>query len=265
MRWLNAIFYGQRLPEIWHCIRVCRHPAAVIGRYLQFGHSDYPFHMQLRNDLRLEMNEYHDLVTAWVVFIRNEYQVPPAAETVLDLGANIGCFSLKCAFTRPRSRVIALEPFPSSFQRLAAHIREHNLGERVRAWNVGVAGMSGSRRMPIGGGPSQSKGLLEADAVAAEGTVEVAVITFQEALARACKTFGTDMVDFVKIDIEGSEHDALLATRPSALKAIRCLGMEYHANRPKRDLFDHLGSAGLRLHSDRVIGQDMGIAHFRRV
>jgi FkbM family methyltransferase len=231
---------------------------------LQLGPAHYPFRLELRNTVSLEMTDFHDLITAWVVFIRNEYQTPAVVETVLDLGANIGCFSLKCASTMPGSRVIALEPFPTTFQRLVANIRKHALEDRVRAWNVGVAGRAGAYRMPVGGGPSQSKGLLAADAADAGNTVEASVITLQEALERACATFQTDAVDFVKIDIEGSEHEAVLAAPLSTLKSIRCLGMEYHANRPKRELFAHLGAAGLRLHSDWAVAPDYGIAHFRR-
>ncbi len=87
-------------------------------------------------------------------------------------------------------------------------------------------------------------------------------MTLEEVLERACEAFGTKTIDFVKIDIEGAEHETILATSPAALKRIRFLGMEYHPNRPKANLFDHLISAGFCLQHDRVIGTDVGVCHF---
>jgi len=240
-----------------------RRPFAVSRRYLQFGASNYPFRFELRNGLSLDLNGFHDLVTAWIVFFRNEYRIPPNVQTILDLGANIGCFSLRSAFDIPSVRVIALEPFPSTFERLVANIRNHVVQDRIQSWKLGVAARSQSRRMAIGG-PSQSICLLAEEAGVADNRLEVSVVTLEEALERACAAFGTETVDFVKMDIEGAEHETILATSPAALRRIRCLGMEYHPNQPKAPLFDHLIAAGFDLQHDWVIGRDVGVAHFHR-
>jgi hypothetical protein len=100
--------------------------------------------------------------------------------------------------------------------------------------------------------------------VVGEG-IEVDTVSFEEILRRACVEFRAESIDFVKMDIEGAEHEAVLAAPLSALTVIRHLGMEYHPNQPKEKLFRHLSAAGLSLQHDRILGPDVGVAHFCRL
>jgi hypothetical protein len=92
--------------------------------------------------------------------------------------------------------------------------------------------------------------------------VEVESVPLEEILRRACAEFQAECIDFLKMDIEGAEHEAILAAPHSVLKVIRHLGMEYHPNQPKETLFRHLMAAGLSLQHDRILGPDVGVAHF---
>lgn len=241
---------------------MCRKGLPVLCRYLQVGNGDYPFCLDLTNGLKIELHNFHDLVTAWVVFFRIEYRVPAYARTILDLGANIGCFSLKTLADFPSARVIAVEPFPPTFDQLVHNLGSHGFGDRIRTWRFGVAGSSGSRKM-VDSGPRPSLGFVP-EGVSDTQTIDVLVDSLGSVLAKACAILETDTVDFVKMDIEGAEHEAILAARPPELLPIQALGMEYHQNGPKDVLFAHLSAAGLRLVSDRVLGRDVGVAHFQR-
>jgi FkbM family methyltransferase len=254
----------KHLPEVWRCFRRSRQPWSVLRRYLSPRHSGYPFELLLRNGTRIPVENFHDLVTAWVVNFREEYRVPRGVETVLDVGGNVGFFSLYAALQHPEARLIAVEPFPSTFARLAANVARNGLAGRVQCWNVGIAGRPGVRVMSTAG-PSQSRGLLPADSACdGEGYVQTSVVTFEQLIRDACDWFHSETIDFVKVDIEGGEHEALRAAPPSAFLPIRLLGMEYHPNQPRQLLFDHLQSAGLLLVHDRAFGPDVGVAHFRR-
>jgi len=263
MRSVKSLAYLKRLPEVWRCVRQSYRPLAVTSRYLQVGTNGYPFSLRLRSGITLVLNDFHDVVTAWVVFFRNEYEISQDVMTVVDLGANIGCFSLRVASEFPMARVIAVEPFPATVDRLAGHVRLNALQERIHIWRLAVAGGSSQRRMPAAG-PGPSRGLLAA-ADEFRNTVSVSAISLSEVLSKACTAFGTQTIDFLKMDIEGAEHEAVLATPPSALKVIRRLGLEYHPNQPKTKLFNLLTNSGLHMEHDRVIGPDVGIAHFRRM
>jgi FkbM family methyltransferase len=263
MRWTKSLRHLDRLPEVWRCFRHSHQALRVTGRYLGIGSGRYPFHLELRNGLSLDLHEFHDLVTAWVVFFRNEYDVPASIATVLDLGANIGCFSLQTACNHPAARIIAVEPFPTTYDRLAAHVGLSVFRERIRIWNLGVAADSQPRWMPVAA-PSPNRGML-GPGVSSADAVEVSVVSLEELFARACQEFGTESIDYVKMDVEGAEHEAILATPPSSLRVVRRLAMEYHPNRPKEPLFSHLSAAGLRLERERIIGRNVGIAHFCQV
>jgi hypothetical protein len=102
------------------------------------------------------------------------------------------------------------------------------------------------------------------DGITLSGGAEVSVISLDDLLQRAGDHFRAETIDFVKIDIEGGEHEAILAASPRTLRRIRRLGMEYHPNCPKELLFNCLQSHGLKLEHDRIIGKDVGIAHFAR-
>jgi hypothetical protein len=132
--------------------------------------------------------------------------------------------------------------------------------EHIQCWELAVAGAAGIRRMQAAA-LAQSVGLLESRAI--DG-IQVKALSLQEIFGRACETFQNKSIDFVKMDIEGGEHEAILATAPSDLRPIEQLAMEYHPNAPKARLFEHLVAAGLRLQDDRVVHQNSGVAHLRR-
>jgi hypothetical protein len=57
-------------------------------------------------------------------------------------------------------------------------------------------------------------------------------------------------IDLLKMDIEGSEYEALLSTSPRELQIIRRIALEYHgdcAPYSKAQIFDHLCKAGFRV------------------
>jgi FkbM family methyltransferase len=253
----------KRWSEVTACFTTSSRPWSVLGRYLKIGQNGYPFDLLLKNKVRVTIEDYHDLVTAWVVWFRGEYRVPPGAETVLDVGGNIGLFSLYAALRNPGARIVAVEPFPVTFARLESNIARNGLANRVDCWNVGVADSPGVRAMPVEG-PSQSRGLLPADSATVNGCSWVNVKTFGDLVRDACEHLRSDRLDLVKIDIEGAEHEAVLSAPPESFLPIQELGMEYHPSHPKRPLFDHLRSGGLRLVHDSVFGPDCGVAHFRR-
>lgn len=263
MRWLKSFRSIDRVPEFFRCLRRCRRPGGFLRRYLAGGERGYPYVLELRDGVRVELENFHDLVTAWVVFVREEYHVEAGTGTFLDLGANIGCFSLFAAARCPSARIVAIEPFPSTYDRLSSNLSRNLLADRATCWPIGVAAGSGIRRMVDEGEASQSRGILPAEAATAAG-IEVEVLSLSELLSRACDQLQSATIDFVKIDIEGGEHEALLSCSPEGLRPIRRLGMEYHPNRPKRPLFDHLAAAGFRVESDRRFGPDVGVAHFVR-
>ena len=80
----------------------------------------------------------------WQVFVRNEYDSPnlPAhAETILDLGANVGLASIFFARRYPACRIMCVEPEPGNYAAMQANTRA--LGDRVQTKHAAVWNKSG--------------------------------------------------------------------------------------------------------------------------
>jgi FkbM family methyltransferase len=231
---------------------------ALIGGYLGFWPLNYPREFRTRRGDVLTLEDFHDLVTAWIIFFRREYEVDASCRLIVDAGANIGTFSLFAAREAAGARIVALEPFPVTRARLENHMTRNALSQRVvcRPWALGRA--DAARRMDSSGGPSQSRGLCE-EGAATEG-VPVEAVT----LATLWEREQLDQVDLLKMDIEGGEHEVIPATPPEVLRRAAAIAMEYHPNGSKEALFSRLLDAGFTLAHDAPNGLNSGVAHFRR-
>lgn len=117
----------------------------------------------------------------------------------LDVGANIGWFTLMLATHRPAARVWAFEPLPATAGRLAENVRR--------------AGRDNVRVVPAAAGRAAGEAAFTPtadDAFTHRSTgdgpsVACSVTTVDEEWERA----GRPRVDAVKVDVEGAEPDVL--------------------------------------------------------
>lgn len=133
---------------------------------------------------------------------------PVAGETVVDLGANQGLFSVLAA--RAGANVIAVEAQRGIEATFMRHAENNGVTHRIRLLHALVGSSTGvfadeSARIRAGhwGG-------------------EVEKLTFREVLDRA----GADRVDLVKMDVEGSEF--ALFTEPDWMDSVQRIVMEVH-------------------------------------
>ena len=248
----------QRIPEVVRSIRDSPQWLTLLLGYLHVRAPTYPFEFRTRANDRLLLNTNHDLVTVWIIFFRNEYRVHPEDRIILDVGANIGTFSLFAARHAPKARIVAFEPFPATFEQLRCNIERNSLGARVETHPMAMTGEGGVRHMDVTAGSSQSRGMLQTGATTG---LEVRTTT----LARFLAESRLDDIDLMKMDIEGSEHEVISSTAPEILRHIRRIALEYHPNQPKRPLLDYIQAAGYRLTADVLMGADSGVASFERV
>jgi FkbM family methyltransferase len=250
----------RRAPELFASVRETSDAVALALGYLGLRSPSYPFVVHFRTGEQLRVETHHDLVTLWIIFFRNEYRMPETCRTIVDAGANIGAFSLYCARRAPGATIHALEPFPSTRARLAQTLAQNRLTSRVKVYELALADVNsgGSTRHMANEGPSQSRGTTS-EPVA--GSVAVQVSTLEQFLDDAKIT----EADFLKMDIEGAEHEVLHAASPSVLRRFREIALEYHPNGSADALFQKLSSCGFVCEHDARAGQDSGVAHFARV
>lgn len=135
-------------------------------------------------------------------------------DTVLDIGANLGYYTLLAAnLVGADGRVVAIEPNPEVFRRLGASIGVNGFLGRAEARNVALAapGESGSRSFFVPHGEPKNGRFVSAEE--------------DQATLAACGSLGEvvlghldpddfQRVDFIKVDVEGAEIAVLHHLRP---------------------------------------------------
>lgn len=139
--------------------------------------------------------------------------VPARGATVVDVGANIGVFSLwAAAHVGPAGRLVAIEPHPLAFDHLSAALA----GAGVPHDAVAAACGSEPGEAVLHFDPGRlSTGSLQPRPDRG-GSVAVAVRPLDAILDE----LGVGEVDLLKVDVEGKELD-VLASAPAALARTR--------------------------------------------
>ena len=160
--------------------------------------------------------------------------------TVVDIGANIGSFSLFALARIPSGRVFAFEPEPKNFATLDANIRLNKMGDRCTVVNKGISGREETRTLYVTDVQSGTNSLFNQGKHVA--TAEIECIT----LADIFKQFRIERCDFLKIDCEGAEYEILMHTPAPLFRRIRKIVMEWHtvAGHTVDELESYLSSVG---------------------
>ena len=125
----------------------------------------------------------------------------PWPGTFLDLGANIGYFTLLASGAF--ERVVAVEASPRIFARLAANVARNGVEDRVRCANVAVGAEAAELDFYFDEGQSGGSSLLPGENRVREARVPVLP------LDRILSPSELACVSFVKIDVEGLESVVL--------------------------------------------------------
>ena len=137
---------------------------------------------------------------------------------VLDIGANLGWYSLLLAKRCPKARIHAFEPEPRNLALLRENLAQNGI-TNVTVHPVAVAERSG--KMQFYPYPDKNMGRHSLVPMAGMKPIEVPVITVDEFLRE--QRIAPAAVEFVKIDVEGYELPVLqgartlLAARPTIL------------------------------------------------
>lgn len=158
------------------------------------------------------LREYRDLARM------REKQNP----TIIDIGANIGTFTMWALSQFPQARVIAFEPEATNAKLLTKNVALNGVADKVTVVEQAVCESAGVRSLSVAG-TSSGKNSLAVDIGAS--TVSSVTCTTLDALF---VTYGIDRCDCLKIDCEGAEYELLYAASESTLAKIDLILLEWH-------------------------------------
>jgi FkbM family methyltransferase len=249
---LHKIYGGLRI------IQVCQDWPKWFREYLQDlndgGMDSYQMRCGVNLYTRHNRSDFHmiDEIWAYRQYDYFGYRVAPG-DVVVDIGANIGTFSVYAAAACGASRVVSFEPFADNYRILCKNVDQNKL-HMVTCVNRAVAGTAGTRTLRLNASDSGSHSLVSG---ALERAVEVDCYTLEDVFQR----FSLTKIDYLKMDCEGAEYE-ILENATSRLQQIGRISMETHvtSDRTEEDLrillsshgFHVRLSGGFRLYATRV-------------
>lgn len=223
MAWLRYFKHLRRSFELVRCAGHCRNPLTLTLAYVRVKKLAYPYIVQFRNNTALSIADHSELTTLWHVYFGLEYTVRSDYKTVIDLGANIGAFSVWIAAKCPAARVLAVEPFPSTVVKLKDNIERNALCDRITCSAVAACSADGVLKFDA------SPEIYSYSRSSVLGSPNANTLPIEAmSLARLIDATGSNRIDLLKIDVEGGEYDLLLNTNAEVLRRCHEVVVEYH-------------------------------------
>lgn len=231
----------KRLPQFimasWRALFIFKQPLTVIWSYI-VRRSPAGRMVQLKSGHVIHLSgDPADIVTVFLIFGREDYgKISPGAN-VIDIGANIGVFSLFAALSGAKG-VYAFEPSASSYDVLLKNIEANGLGSIIKAERLAVVGFpSPPVRFPRN---SDVMNAILPDSSDSDDYDLVPTITLSEMVS------AMSSVDILKSDCEGGEYAIFLQADEADIRKITEIRMEIHRG-PKDELVSRLVGLGYRI------------------
>lgn len=208
-------------------------------------------------------------------YLRHGLSLDDAA-CVFDIGANIGLFTLFVKARNPRAIVHAFEPIPETCDVLRRNVELHHLTD-VYIHNIGLGSQVAAQQTftyyPNMAGSSTAtpaikkaqREQMERDAGEA-GKANVDFLLATEPRTAPVQTISSfldehdiPMIDFVKMDVEGSELAILQGIAEKHIPRIRQFAMETHTPQLTQEVRALLTRMGFKVVSDPGMAGKYGI------
>lgn len=187
---------------------------------------------KLRSGIGITVSNDSDWFVYNEIFVNKEYDAAialllsasPTAPLVLDLGANVGYFTLKVADELKQAginsfRIIAVEASPENYNVMQKRMSQQILRDQVQTF-LGLAGHKTGSHVVV-----QSQQHYGHSAIPENSGGRKVVVDY---LNIDNLINGSDKIDFLKCDIEGSEQ-IFISEYTSLLRKVENAVFEFHA------------------------------------
>lgn len=212
--------------KLYYCIQIFPLIENIINWpliILAYIFPNHPYKLVLKNGTSFKINHHIDALTIKEIFLEEEYTSQNKnPKVIIDIGANIGTYSVLMSTEFPKAHIYSFEPDPRTFELLESNIRL-NQCHNVEFFRLGVSGKSGYVNFyssPITGTSS----VIRSSNQGKVRSVRIKLITLEEII----KVNKIKHIDILKLDAEGIEFDILLNCQKSILSKISEIFFEYH-------------------------------------
>lgn len=170
-------------------------------------------------DVRMPMREHYptDEIVVREIFDENVYEVNDThvnrGGVVIDIGANIGSFSMLAASWG--ANVYAIEPEPHNLSALRFNIAYNKMEDKIVVCPYAISDYKGVAVIDDNGGGSTIKDNNPGS--------EVEVMSLNNFFS----LYHIDQVDILKIDVEGAETEIILGASKENLNKCKYITMEF--------------------------------------
>jgi FkbM family methyltransferase len=197
------------------------------------------------------------------------------ARCVLDVGANIGIFTMALKLKSPEATVHAFEPMSDTFQILEQNIRSHEWSN-VYTYNVAIGSQDHTEKaftfyphMP--GNSTSTPALKHAQKLAMDqifGKEASDFLMVPETRLAQVRTLssiiqeqGITTIDYLKVDVEGDEIDVLDGIAELHWPIIRQIVVETHNEQLREQVAEQLVRHRYEVFTDRGISSPAGVSN----
>lgn len=142
---------------------------------------------------------------------------------VIDIGGQIGVFSIYAALKNKDVKVYSYEPFEENYEILKKNISLNKLQNKIIPIKLGVSGKKERREFILCDENTGGHGFYCTD-----GSKKISINTIS--LKDIFENNKIKKCDYLKMDCEGAEYEILLNASKKLLKKINSISMEYHKN-----------------------------------
>jgi FkbM family methyltransferase len=190
--------------------KVLAHPTqfySTLARKIYPGSSLKPIPLKLKDGKVILVREFWSIFLFDEIFMANCYEAPELLkfgpfDAIVDIGANIGMFTLRSKQLWPNARVIAVEPHPDNFEHLQEHLQINRIDD-VFSVAKGIADKCGCLDLYLSGRNIGGHSMFKTNN---SETISVPVTTLKDVLEMAGVPNGKLLL---KVDCEGCEFPLL--------------------------------------------------------
>ena len=258
-------FLGQSISAVENRIELAESPSSVVCRIDDCISFSAP--IACKNDLQ----HYATSLEGRAEFVALSRAAARAGGVLFDIGAHCGLISALWCAAKSGNRAFSFEPSPMLAQRVA-EIRDLNqFGDRMDVNQVGIGEGNGTADMvmdPVGGFVQSRH--FDHTMWSTPESIEIAIESIEAASARL-----QVIPNFIKIDIEGYEYEAIRGSAAFLSQHRPGIFLELHLNYlEERNLspqsvvelleqcgYSFFSYAGTQLKAAEIHGTPLGIAH----